>query len=69
MVDADFVLDGLVFPLLGRKSVKVDCKSRFALQNTTSSLEKLRFFQTVKKGSAEGSQNYFLSNAIKMSTE
>ena len=44
VVDADFVLDSLVFPLLCGKSVKVDCKSRFALQHKTSSLQKLRLF-------------------------
>ena len=44
VVDADFVLDSLVFPFLCRKSVKVDCKSRFALQHKTSSLQKLRLF-------------------------
>ena len=44
VVDADFVLDSLVFPLLCRESVKVDCKSRFALQHKTSSLQKLRLF-------------------------
>ena len=44
VVDADFVLNSLVFPLLCRESVKVDCKSRFALQHKTSSLQKLRLF-------------------------
>ena len=33
VVYADLVLDSLVFPLLRRESVKVDCKSRFALQH------------------------------------
>ena len=55
MVDADFVLDGLVFPLFGGESVKVDCKSRFALQHKTPLQEKLRLFITVNKTRAEGS--------------
>ena len=50
VVDANLVLDGLVSPLLGRESVKVDRESRFALQCkgwTQESLEKYVFIVTI----------------------